>query len=300
MLSFQDLKTRFQKITSDESTSNGTFGAQLINETHKLICGSKPWTFTERIVNTLSTTGQATIPLPVDYRKLITWYFTVGDQKYTPREVPNEQKWDIITARTSVTSDFPTFFHIRNGRIEVYPALSSAGKVITTISQVIPKDMSQDNYTTGQISGLDNGNNVVTGIGTSWPGDNQLIGRYLRIDQDGFWYEIKDVNSTTELTLVKNYEGVSVIALNPKDYTIIERPIVPEEFQDLLWLRPVSIYFMMKGDEQRARFYETEYQRLLRLMTKKYQSKTTINVIQDLDIRQVVRGPNNPPIDITD
>lgn len=304
MLTFQDLYTRFTKITSDSSTSNIAFGKQLINETHKLICGNRDWHFCRETNPQTSTASQQIIKLPVNHRKLVTLNITSGGVKYTPQtEIADTATFDKINSQgTSVTSDFPQFYHIRNGNVLLYPAISSAGLTITTESLITPKDMSADNYTTGTISALANGGTEVTGSGTTFT--SAMTGRYLKITSEGNWYKISSVTDADTLVLDKPYEGTSIVA-GSEAYIIAELPLIPEQYQDLLWYRPVGIYFMMKGDEAKSRYYFSGNKRFPGMYESQYQemvreegSQTTDNVMGTPG-EYYVRNINFYPKDLT-
>lgn len=303
MFTFQDYYTRFIKITSDDTTANTAFGKQLINESHKAICGSRDWHFATETATSTSTASQQIILLPVNFRKLISFNITSGGVKYTPSEIADPVTFDKINSQgTSVTSDFPQFFHIRNGSILVYPAISSAGLTITTECLVRPKDMSADDYVTGSIVSVANGGVAVVGTGTSFA--STMVGRYLKITSEGEWYKISAVTDTTHLTIAKPFRGASIAAAT-EAYRIGELPLVPETYQDLLWLRAVGIYFMMKGDEAKSRYYFSGnkrypglYESLYQDMVREEGSQTTQNVIQPIDTIGV-RNINFYPKDLT-
>lgn len=274
MLTFQGLYERFQKITSDDSADNVTFGKSLINETHKLICGLKYWPFTEETNTSTSTAGQSSVKLPVNFRKLITINVTSGSIKHTPIEVSNQATFDRITAQNSGTSDQPTYFHIREGALLLSPAISSADLTITTVSHIRPRDMTAADYVTGTVSAIANGAVAITGSGTTWTA--AMVGRYIRITSEGQWYKIATRVSDTSITIDKPYEGTT-IAAGSEAYTIGELPIIPEEFEDLLWLRPVSIYYMMKKEKEESSYFTREYKDMLIDLRNQYQSQTTQN-----------------------
>lgn len=294
MLTFQGLYERFQKITSDDSTDNVTFGKALINETQKLVCSLKNWSFAEETNTSTSSAGQQSVKLPVNYRRLITVNVTSGGVKYTPSEVSNQMTFDKLNAQgTSVTSDFPSYFHIREGALLLYPAISSASLTITTVSLIRPIDMTAADYTTGTVSAIANGAVAITGSGTTWTA--AMVGRYIRITSEGQWYKIATRVSDTAITIDKPYEGTT-IAAGSEAYTIGQLPIVPEEFEDLLWLRPVAIYYMMKGEETKSNFYMKEYKDMLIDLRNQYQSQTTQNafgIFGELNVPNVNDYPLN-------
>ena len=303
MLTFQDLYERFTKITSDDSADNITFGKSLINETYKHICGSRKWWFMEKTFTSTTTASQTTIKLPVDFRKLETFNITSNDVKYTPiREVADPVTWDRLNRQGSnITSTYPVYYIIRDGKIEVYPAIADSGLTITIEYLAQAKDMTADDYTTGTIDAVANGSTTVTGSGTSWT--SAMAGRYLQITSDGYWYKIASVTNSTTLELDIPYEGTTLTSPAGEAYRIGECPLIPEAYQSLLWYKPVSVYYQMKGDERRARYYSSGemrapglYESVLRDMIRELGSQTTQNVQTD-DVRII--NVNDYPQDLT-
>lgn len=299
MQTFQDLYTRYQTVTGDDSTANTTLGKSLINEAHKLVLGTHNWSFAEQGFTATTTASQTSIALPTNCRKLRTWSLTTGGVKYTPEEIADPVQFDRINSQgSSTTSDFPRWFHIRNNTIEMYPAIASAGSTITIECQILPKDMVDDDYSTGTITSIANGATTVEGSGTTWTGK---AGQYIEItgNGDGLWYQISAVTDADTLELSKDYQGASIAAAT-EAYTIAELPLVPEEFQDLLWFRAVSIYFMSKGKGalSSANFFDNEYRSMLVDLKKRYLNKTTRSVIPSRE-GFVVGNVNAYPTNLT-
>lgn len=298
MLTFNQLKTRFGKITSDSSATNLTFGGDLINETHQNICSMYNWPFTQKVLNRTSTADQQQIILPADFHKLITYTIKVGSTEHTPIEIADPIEFDRRNAMgTDYTSDYPIFFHIRDGVLYNYPAISSADLTIKIVYQARPKKMTADDYSTGTITTIAAGGTTVTGADTVWT--SAMAGRYILMP-DQLWYEISSVAENTELELVKPYQGTAVAA-GSETYSIGEIPLVPEDFQELLWTKPVGIYYMMKGQPEIAGFYYSGnknrpglFESQLSELRRVYSSITTQTVYQSRDNVRMI-NPNLYP-----
>lgn len=296
MITYTALLDRFEKITGDDSTDNTTFGGLLINETQKLIAGSQDWPWTEATLDRTSTASQQTIKLPADYRTLITYYVTSGGTRYTPEEMADPVGFDRIDYLTTPsTSDFPQIYHIRSGAIINWPAISSAGNTIHLIYHKLPRDMVAD-YTTGTITAVTNGDETVEATGSTWTAAavTSMSNPHIKLP-DGKWYKVSSFTDADTLELDIPYEGTTGAALTAT-YTLTDAPLVPEEYHDLLWLRPVSMYYQMKGDENRAQFYQAEYDTLLTSMKRKYASKTAYNVVKR---NRPMINPNYNPRSVT-
>lgn len=128
-----------------------------------------------------------------------------------------------------------------------------------------------------------------------------MVGRHFKIDDNGLWYEISAFTDATHITLAKDYLGTAISG-GSESYTVAEIPLVPEEFQDILWMRPVSIYYQIKNEEQRSGYYTGEYVRLMKEMRRKYRSKTAYGILARTPMRRFFaehRSPNDYPSDIS-
>lgn len=304
MQTFNQLYTRFTKITSDTSTDNIAFGKQLINEGQKLICGSNDWKFCEE-TNTVTTTASMTvIPLPVNHRKLKTWYLTSGGIKYTPREMANPIMFDNISSQGTQTSDFPSYFHIRNNQILVYPAIATASNTVTIVSLIRPIDMVNADYSTDVVTDITSGDTTVEGGTVAWStATNAKVGSYIKFDATGTnpgdeqWYKIASITDADTLELATNYEGTTV-ASGSVNYTIAELPLIPEEFQNILIYYAAMNYYMMKEDDNKVSLYKSLYDEMFRTMKREFASITTQYTIED---REDIgfRNPNFYPQSLT-
>lgn len=288
MFTFQDLYTRVQ-LNAGIDSGNSTevqLSKDLVNQAHKYYAALENWEWTEDDFTFTTTSSQSTVKLPVDYRKVISFKLTVGTTDYVPKYIPDPVKFDEMNyAGSTVTSDYPIYYTVRKNRLYVYPTIATAGNTGTILYQKRPLDMTAAEYTTGTITTLANGSTTVTASGTTFT--PAMVGRYLQITSDGQWYKIAGFTSTTVITLDLPYEGTS-IAAGSETFVISEISLLPEEFQDLLWMRALGQYYTLKGDEQRLKFYTDECSLLLTEMKKKYASRTHIRVFEhgsDSEIR---------------
>lgn len=274
MLTFQSLYGRVKKIVSQDGTGNDTFIKELVNESNRYVCDLRDWWWLEDTITRVTTADTNTIDLPADYGRLLTYRITNAGIDYTPEEIADPVKFDRLNYNgTNVTSDYPVYFHIRNGQIINYPAFSTSDLTVTIEYVRIPVDMTADDYTTGTISAIANGAKAVTGSGTTWT--SAMVGRYIKMP-DGIWYKIAAFGTTTTITLDKAYQG-STIAAGSASYIIGEVSPIPEAYQDLIWLRSASVYYMMKSDENRADYYDSRFDKMLMELKRRYSTKTARN-----------------------
>jgi len=278
MITWTGLQTTVKNIVTETGTDKDSFIQARINEAHKHICDLYDWPWLEKTLTKTSTASQQEITLPVDYLRLITYRVTNGTTDYTPHYVANAEDFDRINyAGSTISSNIPEFFTIRNGDILNYPAISSAGLPITIEYLSKPVDFEQADYAIGTITAVANNMTTVTGDSTAWDtGNNVLVGSFIQLP-DNNWYEIATIVSDTSLTISKPYQGITVAAAT-EPYTIGDLPKVPEAFQDVVWLRAVSRYFMLKGDEARAKEYLTWYDDEYDKLRRRYSTKTTKSV----------------------
>lgn len=273
-----------------KDTDSGTTGTLTL----KTISG----TFSDNEIITDTSTGSATVngtltsvqfyDLPFDYDELISTNITVGTQIFTSRECPTRKYWDQLNSVTSWTSDYPEWFFIFNGQIGFYPTPSSADNTITFVYDRLIADLSMADYTTGNVSAVTNGSQLVTGSGTSWT--TPMAGRWIKITPtdtagstgDGFWYQILSVTSTTALILSKPYQG-STISGNTA-YTIGQMGILPEAYEDIPVYEAAATYFMsIKPEPARYQMFYQIYDRLHKGLIADYSMKTIDPKIEDGD-----------------
>jgi hypothetical protein len=296
MFTFQELHERLQKFCGYSSTEDIQFGKDLINEAEKYLAGLRNWEWTEGEFTFTTTAAQSVVKFPADYRKLISFKVTVGTIDYVPMPVYDPVAWDKMQATSAgITSDWPTHYHIRGNRLEVYPAMNS-GNTGTLLYQKRPLDMLDNDVTTGTVTATLS-SSTITGSGTSFasPAD---VGKFLQVTQstgDKKWYKIASVASTTSLTLDIPYEGTTVAG---GTYRIAPLPMLPEDYQDLLWMYPLSRWYILKSDEQRAQTYVKECARLIIEMERRYANKVYSNV-SDTFGNEKIPNPNYNPWTIT-
>lgn len=271
MKSFNTLYSYAASITNNASSTTLTLLKQFINDSQRLLMQSFDLYTSEKSTTATTVASQQAYYLPADCYKLNDVTVAVGTYTYRPREITSRIDWDNINLQT-FTSDYPSWYFVYNEQVLFYPTPSSNGNTITYNYKKKVKDMSAADYTTGTITTLANGGTAVTGSGTTWTA--AMVGRYFKVDADGFWYEITAVGSATTLTIKRVYMGTS-IAAGTSAYTIGEMPSVPEAYHEALALRAVALYFKQQNDLVRARTYEEMYDAEEAKMRADYSSKTT-------------------------
>lgn len=286
MLTYTSGRNLYGKLTQDSSASNLTDGDTIINNVLREILGVQEWTFLNKTATITSVASQQFYDLPSDCIRPFNVTLTVSTTKYSPRECPSREFWDILNQSTSQTSDTPEWYFIIGGQVGFYPTLSSASNTITINYKKRFKDLSLADYTTGTVDIVTNGDETVTGSGTTWT--TPMAGRWLKIaptnvatsSGDGLWYEIDSVTSATVLELVKTYRGTSLTTGASATYTIGEVYPLPEEYHMLPIYKAVALYWMPKDEKRYISFLEM-YNQMMTQFRQEYSKETTSPVIDD-------------------
>jgi hypothetical protein len=255
MLTYTGSRNLYGKLTNNESSANLTLGDSLINaETRRILrkLGNK---LIERTSTDTTETNVQYYPRPARMKKLKTVTATVGTTKYTVNESPNRKHWDQLNQNTAYTSSIPEWFYQRANDIGFWPIPSGTAVTLTYTFEIVQKDLSVADYTTGTISTATSGTTTIVGTSTSWT--VQMVGRYLNITEtntvntgDSEWYEIASRQNGTTIILQRNYEGNSISG-GTAAYTIGQVSLLPDGYHELPVYRATQIYYS-KIDQVRS------------------------------------------------
>lgn len=234
--------------------------------------------------------------MPPNYSKLKDVTITVGVLRWTMTEVRTREEWDNLNVFPYYAS-IPSKYFIypggdRGGQIGIWPIPSNTGNVITFNYKYRVPELSIADYSTGTVS-VSNGGTVITGSGTMWtPTTNsQLESRWIQISEskgDALWYQVRSVDSSTQITLYQPYQGISV---SGGSYTLGQMPLIAEDFQDMLVWKALSYYFSSIVDNpKKAAEFQSVYDRKLQLLAD-YSGQNTVNV--NLSPKRAFRGNPN-------
>ncbi len=270
-ISFSELYTIYAQHTGDSSTANTAIGKSRINDTHKELMAAHDWYFAEKTANFTTVANTYTYNLPYDYGRLVGVTIQISSIFYTLTEVASHDEWQKIQRyRSTYTSNIPELYHITGDAMEIYPVPSSNGDASNGTFYYVKRvaDMQYDNYTTGTVT-LTNASTVVTGSGTTFTA--AMVGRFIKGNLDGRYYEIATFTSTTVLGLKKAFQGTTTAGLA---YTIAELPQIPEDYHQLLWQQPVATYWAMKKEPNMAQYYQAIYDRGRQQFMENYDKRT--------------------------
>lgn len=256
----------------------------------------RDWPFLHKL-RTLTTTASTQFkPLPFDIEQVESVFVTVSSIRYTPKLLHSREDWDLIN-RNSYNSDIPEYAFVYNGELGLWPTPATSGNTVSVNGKVRVADLSIADYTTGTVDTATNGDETITGSGTTWT--KPMVGRWLRITEsdvvassgDHVWYEIASRTSNTELELVRKYNGTSLTTGAAAAYIIGQMPLLPEAFHDLPVLKAVETYWDMEGNHEKALTFKRRHDEGLGDMLKQYVSNITDPVLEEGEDRLLI-NPN--------
>lgn len=250
---------------------------------------------TATATTSISTVGQQSYVIPANVSKIKNDTITVGQLVYTPAPVQSIQEWTLLNA-LPYTSDIPNYFYIYQNQVMFWPIPSTSGNVITFNYKARVPDLSFSDFTTGTLSGITVGSNVITGVGTGWGTpyptgvDLTFFNLFIKISPpqgDGIWYQVQRFNSGTEVVLTTPIQNTA--SSTATSYIIGQLPLLQEDFHDMLVHGALMIYYSsIKKDKDQYKQYKDLYQTRLDLL-EAYAGTKSVNV--DLGPQPI---PNNP------
>lgn len=242
--------------------------------------------------------GVQAYPIPPTVSKIKNDTITIGQLQYTPAPVQSIQEWTMLNA-LPYTSDIPAYFYIYNNQVNFWPIPSSSGNVISFNYKARVPDLSFADYSTGTLTAISAGSNLVNGVSTSWNTtgtyplgrDVSFLNLYLKISPpsgDGLWYPIKMFNTDTSLLLATPIQNA--FSSTAATYTIGQLPLLQEDFQDMLVFGPLMEYYStIVQDTARYEQFKDLYNTRLQLL-ENYAGTKSVNV--DLGQQPISANPN--------
>ncbi len=260
MKSFEKIYTELQNVTGEDSSGQLTIFKEWINDTDKIVSAKAPFLCLETLGTKSTVASQEGYQIPNTIQRVTSVKITMsGGDIYRPRPVEDPRYWEYLQSLQAGDNDVTRFYMKQNGQVLLWPTPSTAGSTITIRGRRRLRNLSLDDYTTGTITTATSGDETIVGGSTAWAAGS--VGNWLRIDYtsgDFNWYEISSITNTTNLELVKPYEGTS-IAAGSATYTIGEFSYIPPEFHSLLSYRPLAMYYMSIEEPAMAERYWRMY-----------------------------------------
>lgn len=270
-------------LTGNTGTTNLAFGKRAHNDAIRQLLGQPyDWDFLEEEATDVTVAAQGAYQLPYNVDKVRSVTITVGTTVWPLMEANSRLEWNLLK-ESPYTSDIPSKFFVTNGNLEIYPTPASSSNVITIEYKKGIRDLSVVDYTTGTITAT-NGSAAIVGSGTTFTA--AMVGRYIKVNADNYWYEIAGFTDTTHVTLRKKFQGTTAAAAA---FTIGEMPVLPEVYHDLPAYKGAAEYWMKEGELQRANAYQDKFEKGMARLAADHGNKTTQVGIEDTIL---VRNPN--------
>lgn len=290
--------TRWTKTQSGSSQDQADL-AGYANDIYKKICSAKSWPFLEgqAVALTIASTQFVQLPNTIWQNKVkeISVVPVGSNIRYTPKLSPSQEHWDQLNLTTFV-SDIPEWYYVFAGQIGLWPTPASSNSTITITGGLRPIDLSIADYTTGQIVSVANGGTAVVGTGTSWTANManllslSITNGTAANSGDGNWYPVASVGSSTSLTLLNPYTGLSISSATT-NYILGQLPLLPEAFQDMPWKWAAAQYWIKEEDE-RAKPFADLYNTDLVMLVQQFSSATDAGYVIDNGQDQQILNPN--------
>jgi len=234
----------------------------------------------------LTVADQASYPRPYCDAQIESIKVTISSVDYIALPFPGSyNQWIALTGGAAAsTSDYPTYFYVKRNTYELYPMPATSNYMITLRVKKITKELTEANYTTGTIKTMVNGSTAVVGnTGTAWTTPSVAIaGRFFKIDNDNYWYEISSVTDATNLVLAREFGGTALTAATAA-YTIGEGSLLPDAYQHIPVYYALAEYYVGKENLKLAQQYERLWEKGLENL-KSYSASAIESCILEEDI----------------
>lgn len=150
MISTTQYQTKFGQLSRNSSSSNQSFGLDLINYSLRYLTGK--FYFNERSYTTPTISNQQFYNLPPQVKRLIDVTVSIGSVLWVTKPCPNREYWDNLNVITFL-QDFPSFHFVYNGnQVGIWPTPATTGNPITMNYQTRTTDLSLSDYVTGTVT----------------------------------------------------------------------------------------------------------------------------------------------------
>lgn len=150
-----DLLNYYLNLSQNTNITNVNLGKTMINDEHKKLL--QDYFFNERSMTIATVAGQQFYPLPYNYSKLKTGTLTIGNLKWTPKEILSRVDWDNLNTQINYPGNIPNNFYIWNNQFGLWPVPSSSGMLIGFNYQIRVPDLTFTDYTAGTVSATNTG-----------------------------------------------------------------------------------------------------------------------------------------------
>ena len=246
--------------SSTDTTAMGIIDTNL-NDSIRTISNirSGKWRWLESLKTIDTVASQASYQIPNRFRKVMDVYITVSSTIYRPIMIFDPTKWALVLSARLGECDVPRFTYIEDKKLFIYPTPASSGNTISIRGRDRISDLAIADYTTGTITSLTKGESAIIADSTVFTAD--MVGRFIRITQttaakggDGQWYEIGKTTNATTITILKPYEGTTLVGATAS-FIIGQVSNIPEAYDIAIVYRSSALYWQQQGDLSKADRY---------------------------------------------
>ena len=296
MKTFAEIQTYIQNRFNDTSTKTQTRIQELLEINYQWFKTQTGWPFEETSYSTASVANQSNYRLPIDFFRLTSVIVRVASVDYVPKPIYDMETCNNLISGSSANakSDQSLYFTIINDEILFYPTFSSATATITLRYYVRGRDLISGDFT-DKVAGTVTAtlaSTAIVGAGTAFAATD--VGRYIKVDNNGFWYRIATFTNVTNITISRPYTGATVAGAT---YTIGTVPIYPEEAAPIIAWKTLQELWEDREDFSptggKANYYKIKVEEGMKEFMKRIKNQVDNPEVYSLD-------ENNLPPNIND
>lgn len=276
MQTFTELVNIVTEQTGDDSATTVRNVKRNINIANGKMLAAMGRHFTRASKKTNIVANQQYYQLPEDCIRVTSVWIEENNNKHDLTEIASEDEWNRISSNLVSTATYPDTYFVRgNDEVGIYPSPGSAitnGLVISY--EANQTAMAVDDYTTGTVTAT-NGSATITGAGTTF--SQSMVGRYLKVNNDGQWYKISAYVSSTAITLENYYDGIATGA--GLAFTIGQAPNLPPQFHDSLADFALMRHYQRLKDKAIYRDFKALWDEAILTARQQYGVKTSSAVV---------------------
>lgn len=276
-------------------SSNKNMILNRVNDYQRQICALEDWNWLDDSFSITTVADRQVYTLPIDLLRITTIYATVSGSKYDPlQEIVSPTEFDRLSSYGDTSSsDYPQVFQVREGDLYIWPKTSTAGNTFTVWYKKRPLPIKTEDYSTGTIA-VTTGDETVTGTGTLW---STYLKAGNKIQINDKWYTIASIASNTALELTKKYQGVTETGID--DYLASDTPIIPEDYQSILWKKFCEEYYTKVKDNDKRAMYQQMRLETMKDLKKFSSSESTTNVWANSNGTRLINPNRHSTITVT-
>lgn len=300
MMTFTDMKRTAAELCGVAETSR-----TMTTITNNINIGIKRFQhqarryYTNREKKTNIVAGQQFYQFPADMLRISNVAAVIDGQKYPLLQIRSEDEWNRLNLVKTFATNIPQYFFVKNrNELGIYPLPSQdvSGGLEVSYEPRIPDlsiedteikvDVESNTVLVTRVTQQGNPEFKPTMENSCYAQLNSTTGN------DGNWYKIQEVVDASNLKLENVFQGFTESGATMR---IGQCPEFPEEYHIAPVYYAAQQYFLIRKDNDTARYYGDLFEQALREYQQVYGVKTTGGVLNAERIR-VPNIFNVPPI----